>query len=70
MACHAVNRLHCVIDHLLLTQQEALGPADSRPHKYTEEIQRVNTALVVLIFEGGHIIHHLGAIMRGIFKLL
>ena len=70
IACHAVNRLHSAIHHLLLTQQKALKPKYRALHKYTEKNQRINAGLVVLVFEGGCIIHHLGAIMRGIFKLL
>jgi len=56
--------------HLLLAQQKALKPEHRKAHKYTEKNQRINAGLVVLVFEGRYIIHHLGAIMRGIFKLL
>lgn len=70
IACHVVNRLHCAMHHLLLTQWKALKPKCRKPHKYTEKNQRINAGLVVLVFEGGHIIHHLGTIMRGMFKLL
>lgn len=70
IACHAVNPLPCAMHHLLLTQEKALKPKYRKPHEYTESNQRINAGLVVLVYEGGYIIHHLGAIMRGIFKLL
>lgn len=69
IARHAVNCLCSAMHHVLLTQQKALKPKCRKPHKHTEKNQRIHAGLVVLVFEERHIIHHLGAIMRGIFKL-
>lgn len=60
IACHAVNRLHCAKRHLLLTHQKALKPKYREPPEYTEKNQGINAGLVVLVFGGGYIIHHLG----------
>lgn len=68
-ACHAVNRVHRAEHHLLPTLQKAPEPGTEKPIN-TQKEQRINVGLAVLVFEGRCLIHHLGAIMRGMFEFL